>query len=275
MNTKRLLFLGLMLSATFTFSQNVGINASGTAPENSAGLDVDFSNKGVLIPRVSLTALNSASPISSSPISSPATSLLVYNTATAGTGANQVTPGYYYWYASKWVRLLGGEEANGKYWRVDGNSGTTPVTNFIGTTNDVGLRIKTNNSDRFEFTNDGRLRSWDYGTAEQPTYSWNENSNTGMYRPAASTLGFSTNGTERMRISNTGNVGIGTNPSERLHIAGGNLRLDGAFMPNNNAGMADHMLLSNGVDSAPKWSNFKFINNSQTDALGKYYSGPF
>lgn len=73
--------MGLMLSATFTFSQNVGINASGTAPENSAGLDVDFSNKGVLIPRVSLTALDV-----SSPISSPATSLLVYNTATAGTG---------------------------------------------------------------------------------------------------------------------------------------------------------------------------------------------
>lgn len=198
--------MGLMLSATFTFSQNVGINASGTAPENSAGLDVDFSNKGVLIPRVSLTALDV-----SSPISSPATSLLVYNTATAGTDANQVTPGYYYWYASKWVRLLGGEEANGKYWRVDGNSGTTPGTNFIGTTNDVGLRIKTNNSDRFEFTNNGRLRSWDNGTAGQPTYSWNGvNSNTGMYRPAASTLGFSTNGAERMRIQADGRTLVNT-----------------------------------------------------------------
>ena len=44
---------------------------------------------------------------------------------------------------------------------------------------------------------------------------------------------FSTNGTERMRITNTGDVGIGTtSPTSKLHVVGntaitGNLTVDG------------------------------------------------
>ncbi|MBN1926142.1 MAG: hypothetical protein JW798_09925, partial [Prolixibacteraceae bacterium] len=56
-------------------AQNVGINADGSAPDNSAMLDVDASNKGLLIPRVALTGANDATTIAS-----PATSLLIYNT---------------------------------------------------------------------------------------------------------------------------------------------------------------------------------------------------
>lgn len=85
----------------FSYSQNVGINDSGASPDASAGLDVTFTDKGVLVPRVALTAINSAGPITS-----PATSLLVYNTASAGTFPNNVTPGFYYWDGSGWSRLL-------------------------------------------------------------------------------------------------------------------------------------------------------------------------
>ncbi|MEN3040847.1 MAG: hypothetical protein ABDH66_04835 [Bacteroidia bacterium] len=49
------------------------------------------------------------------------------------------------------------------------------------------------------------------------------------------------------------NVGIGTStPSERLHVAG-NLRLDNAFMPGNNAGAVGNILLSQGPGVAPTW----------------------
>jgi hypothetical protein len=74
----------------------VAINSTGTNPDASAGLDVSFTDKGLLIPRVALTQTTSPSPITS-----PATSLLVYNTATI----NDVTPGYYYWDGTKWVKI--------------------------------------------------------------------------------------------------------------------------------------------------------------------------
>jgi hypothetical protein len=84
-----------------SFAQNVGINSTGASPDASAGLDVTFTDKGVLIPRVALTAINAAGPISS-----PTTSLLVYNTASAGTFPNNVTPGFYYWDGNGWSRLM-------------------------------------------------------------------------------------------------------------------------------------------------------------------------
>lgn len=67
----------------------------------SAMLDVASTEKGVLIPRVSLT-----STLDISTIVSPATSLLVYNTATVGIPPSNVSPGYYYWTGSNW-NLLG------------------------------------------------------------------------------------------------------------------------------------------------------------------------
>lgn len=95
-----MLTLLLSSSSNFTISQNIGISANGSDPATSAGLDVDFNNKGILIPRVSLVAVNSASPITS-----PEISLMVYNTATSGISPNNVTPGFYYWNGSIWLKL--------------------------------------------------------------------------------------------------------------------------------------------------------------------------
>ena len=101
MKNKNLLLLLLLFSST-TFSQNVGINATGAAPVTSAALDVDMANKGILIPRVALTSLNVFAPVTGT----PTVSLLVYNTATAGASPNNVTPGYYYWDGNNWQRLV-------------------------------------------------------------------------------------------------------------------------------------------------------------------------
>ncbi|MDE3235648.1 MAG: hypothetical protein KGO81_06820 [Bacteroidota bacterium] len=85
---KPISFLVVIFIAAAAYAQ-VGIGT--TTPDASAKLDVNSTNKGFLPPRVALTATNAAGPITS-----PATGLLVYNTATAGTTPNNVVPGYYY-----------------------------------------------------------------------------------------------------------------------------------------------------------------------------------
>lgn len=68
--TTGILFLTLV--PFFLFSQNIGINSSGTVADPSAGLDINFTNKGTLNPRLT-TAQRDA-------ITSPAEGLLIYNT---------------------------------------------------------------------------------------------------------------------------------------------------------------------------------------------------
>jgi hypothetical protein len=92
-----LITLTLMLSVNILTAQNnVGIGT--LTPNNSAMLDIVASDKGVLIPRVALTAVNT-------PINAPATGLMVYNTSTSGTYS---TPGFYYFDGSNWVQIGSG-----------------------------------------------------------------------------------------------------------------------------------------------------------------------
>ena len=88
MNKSLSLLFALFLINNISFSQNVGINATGALPNNSAMLDVSSSNKGVLIPNVTLTG-----PTDGVTIASPATGLLVWNLGSGGG----LLPGYYYY----------------------------------------------------------------------------------------------------------------------------------------------------------------------------------
>jgi hypothetical protein len=80
-------------------SGKVGIGTS--SPSASAILDLTSSSQGLLPPRVALTSKTGTS----SPVASPQTGLIVYNTASAGTGGDAVTPGYYYFNGTIWTRM--------------------------------------------------------------------------------------------------------------------------------------------------------------------------
>jgi hypothetical protein len=98
----------------FCLFAQVGINPDNSAPDASAGLDVNFTNKGFLPPRVALTALNSALPVTA-----PAEGLLVYNTTVAGTPPNNVRTGYYCWSGIKWMPVAppqGTNVGDMQYW---------------------------------------------------------------------------------------------------------------------------------------------------------------
>lgn len=133
--------LSFELRGLGAYAQNIGINSTGLPAHSSALLDIDASpsnNKGLLMPRIPLTAINVAAPVTS-----PTISLLVYNTATAGAGTLAVSPGFYYWDGAKWMRLLTGATATdsqtlsltGNTLTIsNGNSITFPTSHYIGET---------------------------------------------------------------------------------------------------------------------------------------------
>ena len=96
----------LMLFQMRTLAQNVGINDDGSAPNNSAMLDVKSTSKGFLIPR-----MTEAQRIA---IATPATGLLVYQ--------NDGAQGFYYYDGAAWTNLslVNFSESNYTY---DSNTG--------------------------------------------------------------------------------------------------------------------------------------------------------
>ena len=210
-----------------TLAQSIGINATGADPASSAMLDIASTNSGLLIPRIALTATNAATPVTS-----PATSLLVYNTATAGTAPNNVIPGYYFWNGSAWV-LLVASSTNGNVGirntsptqalDVTGNvrfSGALMPNNSAGTT---GYILQSNGA--------ASAPTWVTPASVAQTTSWLQNGNAVTSMQSIGTtsnfaLPFITNNGERMRLTTTGNLGIGsstfdgTNPEKLLVDAG-------------------------------------------------------
>jgi hypothetical protein len=60
------------------------------------------------------------------------------------------------------------------------------------------------------------------GAVGTPSVTFTGDTDTGMWRPGANLIAWSTNGAERMRITSAGNVGIGTSaPETTLHVEAG------------------------------------------------------
>ncbi|QBN17871.1 hypothetical protein [Flavobacterium nackdongense] len=84
---------------------NAQVGIGTTSP--NAQLDIESTTNGILIPRVALTSKATSGPIvNPNGGGAPADATLVYNTATAGSGTDAVTPGFYYYNAasSRWVQ---------------------------------------------------------------------------------------------------------------------------------------------------------------------------
>jgi hypothetical protein len=95
----------ILLAGTALFAQ-VGIGT--TSPNANAALDVSSATKGLLLPRVPLSATNLASPLSAH-----VAGMLVYNTATAGSGNTAVVPGVYMNDGTQWILLAAGAASGG------------------------------------------------------------------------------------------------------------------------------------------------------------------
>lgn len=122
MKNKIILLSVMLFGATTTMNAQTGI---GTAqPHQSAQLDITSSDKGVLIPRIALT---SATQQLQTTVANEA-SLLIYNTATVALEG--LTPGYYYWDAAKWNRIVKDDEIPAPV-NITANNGLTKTENNI------------------------------------------------------------------------------------------------------------------------------------------------
>ena len=90
----------LLIIGLFGFEAKAQTGIGTNTPNAAAKLDITSANKGFLPPRVVLTATNVFAPLtglSGTTELATAAGLLVYNTNTAGTVPNNVSPGYYFW----------------------------------------------------------------------------------------------------------------------------------------------------------------------------------
>jgi hypothetical protein len=222
----------ILLSATSLnyYSQNVGINSTGAVPNASAALDIDATDKGILIPR--MTSAERAA------IATPAKGLLVFD---------HTTSSFWFHDGSVWVEnVSSGNDKDGIY---DGD-GTTPagtdvtVTDYInfdantlyvdGTNNRIGIgtaapdnkldvegNIRVNDNDIYlRTTTDVNHGLGYYGGAKL----FNGNSPDGpvLYGYSGGILGTKNGGDQGVLYwNNTGKVGIGAVPSTyKLEVNG-------------------------------------------------------
>ena len=108
--------------------------------------------------------------------------------------------------------------------------------------------------------------------------SYNENLSLNASSTTSADIIFKSGGTEYMRMTSAGNVGIGTGtPSQKLHVQG-NLRVTGAYYDSNNeSGTSDQVLTSTG--SGTDWKSLSDIGDTvtgcgTTNYVTKWCNGP-
>jgi hypothetical protein len=126
------ILVGLLIQSLRLFGQenNVGIGTS--KPDQSAVLELNSNNKGLLIPRMSLLQRNS--------VISPAQGLLIYQT-------DEIS-GFYFYEGNSWKSLNEKKSlaASGISWDTEGNGllSGSPTEAKIGYDNDIPFKIIVN-----------------------------------------------------------------------------------------------------------------------------------
>lgn len=124
------IFTTLIILVSLTVSAQVKIGDNPTSIDANSLLELESTDKGLLIPRVALTATNNVAPLAAH-----TAGMLVYNTATSGTAPNNVTPGFYYNNGTAWNRIISGSAGtSGNIYTADGTlSGNRTVTQGTNT----------------------------------------------------------------------------------------------------------------------------------------------
>ncbi|NML69046.1 hypothetical protein HHL23_04470 [Chryseobacterium sp. RP-3-3] len=236
--------------ATISFAQtgNVGINTP--TPNADAALDIVSTNKGLLPPRIALTASNSPAPLASN-----VAGMVVYNTATAGIVPNNVTPGLYYNNGTIWVPTTGTTPAT-----TVSNTASLAGTNTLSTTvNGVtGTAVAVPNI----YTADGTLTANRTVTMGANILKFENGSNNTTFATGGSNSSVTTTGS---------NVGFfrafgGTSALDLTATNGGTTQIV-------SSGSATNLLLGS-VNNTPLGFITNTITRASISPSGVFYAGP-
>jgi hypothetical protein len=253
-NMKNLLLIVLLITAAIAKAQ-VGIGT--TTPKST--LDIPATNAatptnsdGILIPRID------AFPITSPTVDQNGMMVFLTNDLPSKP------KGFYYWDdpTTVWIGIGGG-----KGWDVAGNSGTNPVTNFIGTTDANDLAFRRNNlpagkisqfntaigMNALTLNASGNNTAFGNSTLSANT---NGNSNTAMGTTAllSNTVGNSNlalgYGAMANNTAASNNTAVGNNTLFAQNFLNG-----GTFYATNNTAVGESALFSNNPNSATTGKN--------------------
>lgn len=221
---KYFILLIILLKVQFALSQ-IGIGT--TTPHASSILDLTSTEKGLLIPRMTKLQRDA--------ISSPAAGLLVYQTDSP--------IGFYYYDGLAWLPIYPGSdnlgnhkamqnvELSGHYLSNDGNNEGV----FVATNGKVGINTNAPNSDLHihnPLLNYSTIQLTHQSSSGLGFYIQNNNFGVSLMNYENLKLSLGTNGTDKLTITNSGEVGIGTNlPTYLLHLRRGGSNLN-VFLQN-------------------------------------------
>lgn len=157
---KKFIYVFALFTSVVQAQVGIGTSTPSGALEVNSAMPLPSAQKaGLVPPTVELSATNSTVTTTAgvsviNPITNgaPTPGTIVYNTHTSAAGANQVTPGYYFYNGTVWEKITSGGTTN---WSLTGNAGTTAGTNFIGTSDSQDLVVKTDNNERMRVEADG------------------------------------------------------------------------------------------------------------------------
>ena len=197
----------LFMSMSFVEAQT-GIGTQTPNADAAVEISSTGNDKGMLLPRVALTATNAAAPLTAF-----VEGMTVYNTATV----SDVTPGYYYSDGSAWVRLssdmnlISSDPGN---LISSGSDGRPFIDQAIISANETPTSL-TLNATTGQLTYDNETATDDVINMAviEPWFGTDDN------------MGATLNTED---IYHMGNIGIGTNsPSEVFQVFGGNVEIGG------------------------------------------------
>ncbi len=133
---KKISLIVILVFTLFNLQAQVGIGT--TTPDSSSILDITSTDKGILVPRISLVAITNLT----TPINTPAIGLLIWNTNATVTGGNGI--GFYFYNGAQWTPITQTATDDHDFYETGTTNAPDNITDNIFHTGDLSIGIDAN-----------------------------------------------------------------------------------------------------------------------------------